>query len=72
MSHPSVHSTPNRALSLSEMLADPIVRAVMARDGVTEQDVEGLIGAVRDRRAAWQMEEHETGHHEIGTLAFEG
>jgi hypothetical protein len=28
--------------SLSEMLADPIVRAVMARDGVTEEEIEGL------------------------------
>jgi hypothetical protein len=54
------------------MLADPIVRAVMARDGVTEQDVEDLIGAVRDRLASRQMEKHETGRRGSGIIAFEG
>ena len=61
-----------REFSLQEMLADPIVRTMMARDGVTKQDVEGLIGAVRDRMAGRQMEEHETGRHESGAIAFEG
>jgi hypothetical protein len=54
------------------MLADPVVRAVMARDGVTEQDVNGLVGAVRDRMVGRQMEAHETGRWESGTIAFEG
>jgi hypothetical protein len=61
MSHASAHSIPDRELSLPEMLADPIVQAVMARDGVTKQDVEGLIGAVRGRMAGRQMDQHETG-----------
>lgn len=34
---------PKRELSLSEMLADPIVQAVMGRDGVTRQNVEDVI-----------------------------
>ncbi len=67
MSHRSAHTRPDRELSLPEMLADPIVQMVMARDGVTKQDVEGLIGAVRDRMAGRQMAEHETGRQESGT-----
>jgi hypothetical protein len=54
------------------MLADPIVQTVMARDGVTKQDVEGLVGAMRDRMAAKQMEDHEIGRHESGTVAVNG
>jgi hypothetical protein len=34
-------------LSLSEMLADPIVQAVMARDGTTGGEVAALIDKVR-------------------------
>ena len=41
----------DKELSLSEMLADPIVQAVMARDGVTDEDVEGLITTMRDKLA---------------------
>jgi hypothetical protein len=33
--------------SLREMLADPIIRAVMVRDGVTEQEVFGAIAKAR-------------------------
>jgi len=54
------------------MLADPIVRAVMARDGVTRRDLEGLIGSVRYRMAARQMKRHETGRRGSGPIAFEG
>ena len=71
MSHASVRSIPDRELSLSEMLADPIVQMVMARDGVTKQDVEALIGAVRDHVAGRQMAEQETGRHESSAVAFE-
>jgi hypothetical protein len=42
-------TTTTRELTLQEMLADPIVQTVMARDGVTKQDVEGLIETVRER-----------------------
>ena len=45
MNHRSAHARPDRELSLPEMLADPIVQTVMARDGVTKQNLEGLIGA---------------------------
>lgn len=44
-------NVPSKQLSLQEMLADPIVRIVMARDGVTEADVNALVVAVRGRRA---------------------
>lgn len=71
MSHASAHSIPDRELSLQEMLADPIVQMVMARDGVTKQDVEGLIGAVRDRMAGRQVAEHETSRHESGTSTLD-
>jgi hypothetical protein len=65
-------TTTSRELSLHEMLADPIVQTVMARDGVTKQDVEALIETVRDKMAGRQMEEHESGHQESGPIAFEG
>ena len=65
-------TTTTRELSLQEMLADPIVQTVMARDGVTKQDVEGLIETVRDRMAGRQMAAHETGHHESDTITVNG
>ena len=71
MNHASAHSNPDRELSLPEMLADPIVQMVMARDGVTKQDVEGLFVAVRDRMAGRQMEEHESDRHESGTSTLD-
>lgn len=43
-------------LSLREMLADPIVHAVMARDGVTEREVKELIGALGERMAGRQID----------------
>ena len=35
--------------SLSELIADPMVRALMARDAVAEADLRDLIERVRDR-----------------------
>ena len=72
MSHVSAHSPLYRELSLPEMLADPIVRAVMARDGVAKRDLESVIGAVRDRMARRQMERHKNGCRESGPVVFEG
>lgn len=60
---------PGNELSLSDMLADPIVRAVMARDGVTKDDVEGLIASVRERSATRQTQEREPGRHVSGAIA---
>ena len=65
-------TTTTTELSLQEMLADPIVQTMMARDGVTKQDVEGLIETVRDRMAGRQMAEHKTGRQETNPIAFEG
>lgn len=45
-----------REFSLSGMLSDPIIQAVMACDGVTKDEVEGLILALRHRLAASQTE----------------
>jgi len=39
-------------LTLDEMLADPIVRRLMERDGVVEAEVRGLAAYVRRRRNA--------------------
>ena len=45
----SVHWTSRTEPSLAEVLADPIVRTVMVRDGVTKEEIDGLIQAVRDK-----------------------
>ena len=37
-------------LSLDEMLADPIVRLLMARDGVSEHDVRRVMSEAAQRR----------------------
>jgi len=42
-------SRSDRELTLTEMLVDPIIRAVMTRDGVTKQEVEALLVTVRVR-----------------------
>jgi len=41
---------PGREASLREMLDDPIMHLVMARDGVSRQEVEDLIRSLRERR----------------------
>jgi hypothetical protein len=64
-------TTTTTAPSLQEMLADPIVQAVMIRDGVTKEDVTGVLATVRARMAVRQMEEHETGRHESTPIDFE-
>lgn len=45
-------------LTLDEMLADPIVRQLMARDGVAEAELRGLAVHVRGRPLApeWAVE----------------
>lgn len=53
---PTRHSQFDTELSLAEMLADPIVQEVLARDGVTKEEMEGLIGAVRAKRASRRTE----------------
>ena len=46
-------------LTLNEILADPIVHLVMARDGVAEIDVRELIGrALRSRFGSAQAGSH--------------
>jgi hypothetical protein len=40
-----------RELSLRQLLADPMVRAVMACDGVTRKEVETLFDTIRRSRS---------------------
>lgn len=42
----------DQELTLDQMLNDPIVRLLMARDGVAEADVRGLAARIRSRRGA--------------------
>ncbi len=35
--------------SLNDLIADPMIRALMARDAVAEADLRGLMDQVRDR-----------------------
>ncbi len=55
-----VHWTSRTEPSLSEVLADPNVRTVMVRDGVTKEEIDGLIQAVRDKLVG-RPAEHPTG-----------
>jgi hypothetical protein len=48
---PVKHALVQKEASLSELLADPIVQMVMARDGITKDEVERLLGAVRAKLA---------------------
>ena len=54
--------------SLREMLADPIIRAVMVRDGVTEQEVFGAIAKARGRMAGRHMKNRESSHEKFGSV----
>ena len=42
-------ATPGGELSLRQMLDDPVVRVIMARDGVSRGQVEDLVAALRRR-----------------------
>ena len=53
---PLHHAPHDSELSLSEMLTDPMVQAVMACDGITRDEVEGLIRAVGRRQAEARIE----------------
>ncbi len=50
-------------LPLAEMLADPIVLAVMARDGVTPRQVKALLRSVRGRIGPRRRTQGEIGSH---------
>ncbi len=47
MNRVSARAMPDRELSVSEMLSDPIVQKVMDHDGVTRLEVEGLVRAAQ-------------------------
>lgn len=68
----SPHETTDRELTLPEMLADPIVRLVMARDGVETQDVEAMIKDLHDRMAGRQMERRDACRQERSTISGDG
>ncbi len=54
--------------ALREMLADPIIRAVMVRDGVTEQEVFGAIAKARGRMAGRHMANREASRRKFGSV----
>ena len=54
--------------SLREMLADPIIRAVMVRDGVTEQEVFGAIAKARGRMVGRHMKNREASRQKFGSI----
>jgi hypothetical protein len=49
---PTCRAPFDEEISLSEMLVDPIVQAVMLRDGTTSDEVAALIDRVRRQLAA--------------------
>jgi len=51
-------TTTDGELSLREMFADPIVQTMMDLDGVTKEDVTGLLRAMRKRMASGADEHH--------------
>jgi hypothetical protein len=60
----------NKELSLPEILADPIIQAVMSGDGITKDEVERLIGAIRSKLASRQSEARRTGRPVSSAIAF--
>ncbi len=52
--------------SVREMLADPIIRAVMARDGVTDREVVTVIAKLRGRTVRSHMNNRQTVRQEFG------
>ena len=55
-------TTTDGELSLREMFADPIVQTMMDLDGVTKEDVTGLLRAMRERMANRADGHHKSGH----------
>lgn len=64
----TVQSSIARELSFAEMLSDPIVQTVMARDGVTRRDLEGLIEVAREGKGARRTRENEMGSPQQSAL----
>ena len=63
-------ATPGGELSLRQMLDDPVVRVIMARDGVSRGQVEDLVARLRRRRpGADARTSDRTGAPERGTCA---
>ncbi len=59
--------------SLREMLADPIIRAVMDRDGVTEQELFGAIAKARGRMAGRHIKDREASRQKFrSVLSIQG
>ena len=52
----TICANPGRELSLREMLADPIVQYLMARDGITRGEPDGFIDTMQGKLAGWGAE----------------
>ena len=59
-----------RELTLDELLAEPVVRLLLARDGVGEDDVRGLAQGVRETLAHNHRDRHENGRSEISPTSL--
>lgn len=68
----AINSMRDRELSLPEMLADPIVQTVMARDGVTKTELESLIAAVANKLGGGRLGNRHTCRQEPTATALGG
>jgi len=67
----TVQSSIAGELSFKEMLSDPIVQTVMARDGITRRDLEDMIEAAREGKGTRRMRENEMGSPQQSALILE-
>ncbi len=58
-------STVVKKPSVREMLADPIIRAVMLRDGVTDREVTTTIAKLRGKTVRSHRNNRQTARHEF-------
>jgi len=68
----AIDATRYRELSLPEMLADPMVQTVMARDGVTKAELESLISVVKSKLGGGRLASRHTGRQGPGAAALAG
>jgi len=59
-------------ITLSEMLAEPIVQLLMARDGITKEDMESLFGITLNKANPNRPDGHEDGRQKIGAINRDG
>lgn len=68
----TIQSNIARELSLTEMLSEPIVQTVMARDGFTRRDLQALIGVAREGKGVRRRLEDEADCQQRGEITPKG